>query len=517
LTVIFCSAVRAQQGAFEPVNVRQFASCAGNDAIDDSVGIQAAIDFVQARGSGAVVATAGTDCRIKRPIILKNGIALVGPASADPAAGIGFRIKAAADMASMITQNNKILHSARIENVILDGSVGTYKVDNIVDLSPINSYFINNQIIDGAGNCFYWRQNSVAAWINYIQGGAIANCRGWGLVAEGTDSSIIGVYFSTNALGNILQSGTGGNRYIGNQIEKAGWNGSSGTAVGIEIRTPGPQCVFPITAITLVGNYFSVNGSDVKVARGDCGTATTPVLFDVTSTGNIYNSTANLNWDIDSYIQGGIIDDNFSGSTPKIAHIRFGGTQNTKWRIGGTYALGASARIINLPSDAQVLTGGAEQLVKLGPANISSAGLDVGGTIAGGTPLAAGAILTLRSSSGTCTFTPAPSGAKGWACSSGAELKESIRDTKLSGLDWVSSLRIRDYKINSDNVEYTGVIAHELQKTHPDMVHPGPDRILAVDTPNVWKLIKAIQELKAQNDDLRACLGVWRCRLFGWK
>jgi cell division protein FtsB len=35
------------------------------------------------------------------------------------------------------------------------------------------------------------------------------------------------------------------------------------------------------------------------------------------------------------------------------------------------------------------------------------------------------------------------------------------------------------------------------------MVHLGPDGFYAVEEPSPWKLVKALQELKAENDELR--------------
>jgi hypothetical protein len=41
-----------------------------------------------------------------------------------------------------------------------------------------------------------------------------------------------------------------------------------------------------------------------------------------------------------------------------------------------------------------------------------------------------------------------------------------------------------------------------MMKVHPEMVHMGATGFYQVDVPDAWKLIKAIQELKAENDNL---------------
>jgi hypothetical protein len=79
-------------------------------------------------------------------------------------------------------------------------------------------------------------------------------------------------------------------------------------------------------------------------------------------------------------------------------------------------------------------------------------------------------------------------------------------------LPWIDDMRIRDFTIKASSRRETGVIAQEIQQTHPDMVHENPEgdltvehpnRFLTVDQPNPWMLVKAIQELKANNDQLR--------------
>jgi len=63
-------------------------------------------------------------------------------------------------------------------------------------------------------------------------------------------------------------------------------------------------------------------------------------------------------------------------------------------------------------------------------------------------------------------------------------------------------VRVRDFTMKATGEQQTGVIAQEMQRAHPDMVHMGSNGFYTVDSPNPWRLVKAIQELKAANDDL---------------
>jgi Chaperone of endosialidase len=110
--------------------------------------------------------------------------------------------------------------------------------------------------------------------------------------------------------------------------------------------------------------------------------------------------------------------------------------------------------------------------------------------------------LIVLNSAGGCTFTPiTPT----WSCSSDARLKKDIADTG-GALPQLADIRVRDFTIKSTGDRATGVIAQELKPSHPGMVHEGADGFYTVDAPNPWMLVKAIQELKAENDELRARL-----------
>lgn len=88
------------------------------------------------------------------------------------------------------------------------------------------------------------------------------------------------------------------------------------------------------------------------------------------------------------------------------------------------------------------------------------------------------------------------------SCSSDERLKRDIVDTGPA-LPRLLDMRIRDYVMRATGEHRSGVIAQEIQKTHPEMVREDENGMLAVEAPNPWVLVKAIQELKADNDNLR--------------
>jgi hypothetical protein len=119
-----------------------------------------------------------------------------------------------------------------------------------------------------------------------------------------------------------------------------------------------------------------------------------------------------------------------------------------------------------------------------------------------GSSSASGAVAGFQNSSELCTLTP-HSSSPTWACSSDIRLKKDIVNSD-SGLAWLGDMRVRAFTMRKSGERETGVVAQELQLTHPDMVHMAANGFYSVDSPNPWKLVKAIQELKADNDNLRA-------------
>jgi len=108
--------------------------------------------------------------------------------------------------------------------------------------------------------------------------------------------------------------------------------------------------------------------------------------------------------------------------------------------------------------------------------------LHIGGSSANADSLA----LRVQDSDGNCAFNP-ESTDTAWTCSSDIRLKENIKD----------------YTVIASGDNKTGVIAQEIIEKYPELVHKDNDGYYMVDGINTWKLVKAIQELKAENDALK--------------
>jgi hypothetical protein len=89
--------------------------------------------------------------------------------------------------------------------------------------------------------------------------------------------------------------------------------------------------------------------------------------------------------------------------------------------------------------------------------------------------------------------------------SSDYRLKEDLQD--FNGLDKVSKIPVYDFKWKTDDSRSCGVMAHELQEVLPQAVvgEKDAEEMQQVDYSKIVPLlIKAIQELKADNDSLKA-------------
>lgn len=261
----------------------------------------------------------------------------------------------------------------------------------------------------------------------------------------------------------------------------------NGTDVGI--GTTGPQSTLSVSGGVAIGTTFAgtnAAGSNNLIVQGSVGIGTTTGILtklDVRNSFDIANT------------------DFVSGSAGSGMLFSTGANSGTTYALIQSYSAGVAGGDLILHS---------------------SAGFVGIGTTSPGEPLhvytsTTGAIAArFQNGTGYCNLTPASAGSPTWSCVSDARLKKDIVDTG-DVLAWLGDMRIRDFTMKADGSRLTGVIAQEMMLTHPDMVHVASDGYYTVDGPGLWKMIKAIQELKslfdgdhgaieklkAENDNLR--------------
>jgi hypothetical protein len=105
------------------------------------------------------------------------------------------------------------------------------------------------------------------------------------------------------------------------------------------------------------------------------------------------------------------------------------------------------------------------------------------------------------------TYNSAQMMANGFQIASDIRIKDNIVDSKY-GLDTVLQLRSVEYDRKIDGKHDIGLIAQEVEEIIPEFVHTDPEGMKSVNYPQmVSVLIKAVQELKAEVDDLKQQLG----------
>ncbi len=117
-----------------------------------------------------------------------------------------------------------------------------------------------------------------------------------------------------------------------------------------------------------------------------------------------------------------------------------------------------------------------------------------------------GNTLQLYDTDGNCRIDP-DSGGLTTTCSSDERLKKDITVPE-SSLDYLLNIPIKDFTLKASGDRKTGVIAQELMKTHPELVHMQDDGFYGVESINSWELVHAIQEQQKEIESLKQAKGM---------
>jgi hypothetical protein len=353
-------------------------TCAGNDAVDDSVAINAAITYVASLGGGKVTFPQSADCRIANPIILKRAVQLWGHGGIGVDGGVKTsRISPSASMDAVVKQAdpNELLSSVGIHNITFDGrrtgspnapSGKTITIGALVNLKSIGSRFQDNGFFYSSGDGLYLRNDiSSFAWINWVTGNQLSQNRGWALRMESTDSIVSMNYIGVNGVMGVAgggktatENGSGGCvwtrnfgniRFFGNQIEVCN--------VGV-LEQSVDEGNYPAYGNYWTGNFFDLNNTSVQFKHGALSAGS---MIDYTGvlSGNRFSTATDNHITIDDYISSGTVAASiFNPTKAGGAAIRWLGSNSSKWSFSGKFLEATNSRFQNMPADTAIEIAG---------------------------------------------------------------------------------------------------------------------------------------------------------------
>ena len=317
-----------------------------------------------------------------------------------------------------------------------------------------------------------------------------------------TSANADGINNTVPAVGSITGLGTGIATALGVNVGTAGAPVVNGGALGTPSSGLGTN-ITGVNAATLGGATFA---APVAIGGGTPGSGAFTTLNAsgvFTAQDNIAMSTGKVNkWSTDTGLSrcaagnvcagNGTAGDDSGTFDAGIIYARnsinigYGASAMAQFNSGGALILNSSSALAPAPyfTLASVATTSAVCY------NVGTGLLSYDGTI------------------GTCTL-------------SDGRLK-NVEGPLLGALDKI--LQIHGVYYNwKDPATYgtgrqVGIIAQDVQKVYPELVSTDAAGKLSADYQKlVAPIIEALRELKADNDNLRACNDIWKCRLFGIK
>jgi endosialidase-like protein len=313
--------------------------------------------------------------------------------------------------------------------------------------------------------------------------------------AKGRLLTVSGVLI-TPAVGSITGLGTGVAAALGVNIGTAGSFVANGGALG------SPSTAGTLPAFTLGGNIAGGGNTISNVA--------------------VSATTLSASAALASAVSAAI---NLSSTSPAVTYadtVGTGGHRNF-WAGNGAYAAGAfsiaastaaggssSAEIIRIDGSGCVADPCTNAVTNInGTAAIKNVATDAATTDNTVCINSSGTLLKGSGTLGICLGT------------SGAQFKTALAPM-AAGLDEISKLDLINYRYrdgvgdNGERMQY-GMTAQQVETVMPDLVrHDEKGEAINFDIGALLPVaLHAIQQLKADNDNLRACQQSWKCRIFG--
>lgn len=311
------------------------------------------------------------------------------------------------------------------------------------------------------------------------------------------------VGIGTQTIANLLD--VNGNASIGYKDVAAPTNGLAVSGgVGLGTATPGaPLDVYDSATNDIIhvrsGNYYMYLGAQngyTSLGSYELNVAAAPLALQPVG-GNVGIGTTNPGQLLDVVGSAAQIRILTTTADAALSLYNVGSGGRTYWLDSGSSGAGVGTGNFAIYDQ----TAGLSRLTINSSGDVGISNTTPSYLLHVGSPGASGAVLGLQNSAGTCTHNPSSS-SETVSCSSDARLKANIHDAS-SALAVLKDIQVRDFTIKATHEHAIGVVAQEMLSNHPNMVHEDRYGYYTVDEPNPWLLVKAIQELKISNDDLR--------------